>query len=207
MIVVTNSSPESQVSAPAWHRAFVAMLPHIRQQAQRAFRLENPEAQEDMVAEVLASAYVAFVRLAQRGQLDRAFSTTLAQYAIRQTRSGRCVGGRLNLQDVSARRTQLAKRIKMDRLDQFDAERGEWRYLLVEDKHAGPAETAIARMDIAAWFRSLSCRQRRIAQALARGETTHDVARKFGLTPGRISQLRASLQRSWSLFQHEPTMT
>jgi DNA-binding NarL/FixJ family response regulator len=207
MIVIASGPPVANISALAGHRRFLEMLPQIRHQARTAFHAEKPEAKEDLVADVIASAYVAFVRLVERGQMDRAFPSTLAQYAIRQTRSGRCVGRRLNLQDVSSRRAQIAKHITMERLDRLDPAQGEWRHILVEDKHAGPAETAIARLDVAAWLRLLTARERSVAQALALGETTGEVAHMLGVTPGRISQLRDQLERSWCLFQNESAPT
>ena len=91
----------------------------------------------------------------------------------------------------------------IERLDQFDAAEGEWREALVEDRKAGPAETAAARVEVAAWFRSLARKKRRIAQTLARGEGTGKVARMFGLTAGRVSQLRRELAESWEDFQGE----
>ena len=77
------------------------------------------------------------------------------------------------------------------------------RETLVEGRHAGPAETAAARIDLAAWFRSLARKKRRIARELARGEGTGNVARIFGLTAGRVSQLRRELAESWAEFQGE----
>ena len=64
----------------------------------------------------------------------------------------------------------------VERLDQRDPQTGIWNEQLVEDRRAGPAETATARLDLAAWLRSLSKRNRRIARALSVGETTGDVA-------------------------------
>jgi hypothetical protein len=84
-----------------------------------------------------------------------------------------------------------------------DASEGEWKEALIEDRKAGPAETAAARIDVAHWFRSLARKKRRIAQTLARGEGTGKVASMFGLTAGRISQLRGELAESWAEFQGE----
>ena len=42
-----------------------------------------------------------------------------------------------------------------------------------------------------------------IAKLLAKGETTGAAARKFGLSAGRISQLRQELAESWVEFQGE----
>jgi hypothetical protein len=86
----------------------------------------------------------------------------MKESVIRQVCSGRCVGAKLNIRDVSSRHAQVTKGIVLERLDKFDAEEGEWREALVEDRHAGPAQTAAARIDVAAWFLSLARKKRRI---------------------------------------------
>jgi hypothetical protein len=177
------------------------MLPQIRSKARMAFRYFPRDVKEELIAEVLANAFCAYVRLIERGRGDLAYPTPLADYAIRQVRFGRRVGGQLNIHDVTSRYAQRAAGIAVESLEQFDAEKGEWSELLLEDRRAGPAETAAARIDVAAWFRSLARRKRRMAQALARGEATSRVARIFRLTPGRVSQLRQELKCSWDTFQ------
>ena len=73
--------------------------------------------------------------------------------------------------------------------------------MLIEDRHAGPADTAAARIDIADWFDRLPKHKRRIAATLATGETTKQTARKFSVSPGRISQTRRELETAWEEFQ------
>ncbi len=51
-----------------------------------------------------------------------------------------------------------------------------------------------------AWLRTLSKRNRQIARALAVGETTNAVAQQFGLSAGRISQLRNLFRAHWERF-------
>ena len=87
------------------------------------------------------------------------------------------------------------------RLDVFDERTGEWKETLLEDRKAGPADTAAARIDIAAWLETLPKEKRRIAALLATGETTKRTARRFRLSPGRISQLRSELKQAWEYFQ------
>ena len=89
-------------------------------------------------------------------------------------------------------------------LDLFDDAKQEWKEVLVEDKHAGPADTAASRLDFADWLRLLPRRSRRIAETLAKGETTKTTAKRFRVSPGRISQLRRELQQDWDDFQGEP---
>ena len=42
---------------------------------------------------------------------------------------------------------------------------------------------------------------KQIAKDLAFGCSTSEVANKYGVTPGRISQLRRTLEESWVAFQ------
>jgi hypothetical protein len=185
------------------HAQFLAMLPAIREQARIAFRAAQPELREELVQEVVANAFCAYQRLVERGRENIAYPTPLAQFAIRQVRSGRRVGTTLNVNDISSRHAQVMKGVIIERLDQFDPDECQWREALVEDRRAGPAETAAARIDVAAWFNLLPGQRRRIAKTLAQGETTGATACKFGLSAGRISQLRQELEASWQQFQEE----
>lgn len=192
-------------TASACCAKFLVLLPAIREQARFACRTEKPERRQEFIAEVIANCWVAFVRLVERGLLDVVYPTPLAQYAIKQVRDGRRVGCKLNVRDVGSEYAQQAKHFVVERLDRYDAEEDEWREVLLEDRKAGPAETAAARIDIADWFDSLPKKKRRIAATLATGETTKRAARKFGVSAGRISQTRRELQQAWQDFQGEPT--
>ncbi len=182
---------------------FLTMLPLIREQASHAFRTEDPERREDLIAEIVANCWVSYVRLIDRGREEAIYATPLVRFAIRQTRDGRRVGNPSNIQDIGSEYAQRRRGFSVQSLDHLDRETGEWREILVEDRHAGPAETAAARIDVGEWFAQLPSRQRRIAKTLANGETTSKTARKFRLTSGRISQLRREFARSWSEFQSD----
>ena len=67
--------------------------------------------------------------------------------------------------------------------------------------HAGPAATAAARIDVHDWFGRMRPRDRRIAQALAVGGRTQEVAKRFRLSQGRVSQKRLEFYRDWEGFQ------
>ena len=182
---------------------FLSLLPAIVEQARFAFRHKRSERREELVAEVVANCWVAFVRLVERGLTEIIYARPLAQYAIKQVRDGRRVGCKLNVRDISSEYAQREKQFTVERLDRFDAANGEWREVVIEDRHAGPAETAAARIDIGEWFASLPRRTRRIAETLATGETTKKTARKFRGTAGRVSQMRRELMDNWQAFQGE----
>ena len=197
------SQPSSSEKAEPWHDEFLTMLPTIQRQASIAFRGLPGETREDLIAEVVAQVLVAVKQLYDQGRLSVAHPSTLTDYAIRRVKVGRRVGMKLNVLDVSSVHCRLSKGVHLERLDRSDRENGEWFEVLVEDRHAGPAETAAARIDVNEWFQRLAPRDWQIASALAIGRSTGDVARQFHVSPGRISQKRREYLEAWRAFQGE----
>jgi hypothetical protein len=192
-----------KLRAQALQDRFLELLPQIRTQARLAFRDEEPERRQELTTEVIANCWIAFTRLIERGLDDVIYPTPLAQYAIRQVRTGRKVGGSLNVNDVSSAYAQKAKGIFIESLDRFNQRKDEWKEVLVEDRHAGPAETAASRIDFGGWLRALPKRTRQVAETLASGETTKKAARKHGVSSARISQMRRELMDNWEDFHGE----
>ena len=196
---------QPELSTPAWHTALLAMLPAVTRKAQFAFRYLRHEARQEAVQEVIAHTTVAVKALYDRGKAELAYPGSLAMYGINQVKDGRQVGTSLNIRDVSSKYCQQRKHITVERLDHPGSETGKWQEIFVEDRHAGPAQTATARIDFADWFARMSPRNRKIAGVLATGERTDKVARQFKLSKGRISQIRGELRRSWEQFHGEDT--
>jgi hypothetical protein len=186
MIAIPKPTPK-QPAVPAWHEHFMAMLPQIRRQASLAFRDLPSQTREDRIADVVTHAVVAFEALYEKGKIDLAYPSVLALHGIKRTKIGRKVGVKQNVKDVSSEYCQLARGVQVKRLDRYDAKDEVWETVLVEDKSAGPAEIAAARIDIGDWCASFSDRERHIAGALAVGGTTNEVARQFKVSPSRIS--------------------
>ncbi len=181
---------------------FLKMVPAIQRYARSAFRNLRAQTRDEAICTVVADALFAFRRLVESDKQDRAYATPLARFAVRRYWTGRCAcmpRGR----DMMSQKTQTTRGIVIERLEFFDEQEQHWRQALVEDRRASPADTAAARIDVAAWLRSLPRRNRRIAQTLAMGETTSSAARRFGISRARISQLRRELQESWQAFQGE----
>lgn len=190
-------------SQPAWHPGFLALLPDIRRQVRFAFRHLEPERREEAVQEALANAMVAYVRLVELGKPDVAYASPLASYAVKQVCEGRQVGSALNGCDVLSSYAQRKQGFTVSRLQQASESANTWKEILVEDPTCTPAELAASRIDFKSWLNRLPRQKRRIASTLAAGETTGETARKFRVTPGRISQLRRELAASWNEFQGE----
>jgi hypothetical protein len=164
----------------------------------------DPESREDAIEETIANAAVAFVRLVQLGKANKAFPTILARFAISQVRDGRRVGNPLRINEVLSLYAQRRKGFLVERLDRFDPETDEWIEVIVED-HRTPVPDQVAfRIDFPDWLSRLSRRNRHIAQALALGNSTSQVAKRFKLSPGRISQLRGEFYQSWQDYHGDP---
>ena len=201
-MIATIQQPGQAVTAKQNER-FLEMLPLIRNQARLAFRRLRPEHKEELVAEVVANAFCRFSRLVRTGKAGLAFASPLANYAIRQVLDGRQVGTKLSSRDITSHHSRSACGVIIERLNTFDREQGEWREALIEDHRATPADIAAARIDLTEWFRSMSPRIRRIAKALAMGESTSEASKRFKLSLARISQIRRTLRASWQEFQGE----
>jgi hypothetical protein len=73
------------------------------------------------------------------------------------------------------------------------------------DNTVTPVDEQVAfRLDFPAWLQTQSDRKRRIALDLMAGERTLDVADKYALSPGRISQMRTQFRDDWIRFQNGP---
>ena len=190
-------------SPPAWHAAFLAMLPAIRQQANYAFRRMRPAAKEDAVTEVVCATCAAFARLVAQGKAHVACPSALTRFAIKQCRAGRRTGNRLRINDVLSPYCQKRKGVKVERLDRFDREEDCWIEAVVPDDSRPVPEQVAFRIDFPAWLATYSERDRKIAEALSIGERTMDVAKRFGLSQGRISQMRNEFHDDWLAFHGE----
>lgn len=194
-------------SPPAWHAAFEAMLPRIETYAKIAFRHLDVEAREEAVQETVCNACRAYVRLIELNKTDVAFPIALARFGVAQTKDGRKVGGHLNIRDITSTYCQQRKHVVVEPLDKFDRGEEAWREILIEDKHAGPAEVAATRIDFSTWLQLLPRRLRKITTFLANGETTTAAAKRFHVSLARISQIRKELFLAWHRFQgEEPAM-
>jgi len=191
-------------SLPAVHDQFVSILHQIEAVARFSCRFWPHGEREEFVAETVAYSWLSFVRLIRRGKDPTQFPTILAKYAVKSVKAGKLIGQRCNRRDLCSRFRKKPSGFRIVSLHAHDLATGEpWKEVLVESRRATPAATAACRLDFAAWLRSLSRRDRRVAEALAAGSRSLDVAREFELSEGRISQLRRELRQSWKAFQGE----
>ena len=192
-MIAINKEPNETT----WQSNFTAMLSEIEQKLRLAFCRLDPEAREDAIEEAVVHSLLAYVRLHEQGRAEVATPSSLAWYSSHQVKCGRPAAGRMNGKDPMSRYAQIGNGIQTDR------QPNNWIDAIVEDKRAAVADQVAAKMDFGAWFATLPQRMKEIAKDLAFGCSTSEVGKKYGLTPGRISQLRRMLEESWAAFQQE----
>ena len=105
--MIAPANPKCQYDHDVVNEKFEQMLPRIRLMAFHAFRDKDGEQRNELAADVIARAYAAFVRLAQQGRAELGYATPLALFSIKQVKSGRRMGAKLNVKDVSSEYARL----------------------------------------------------------------------------------------------------
>ena len=178
---------------------FLTVKPIIERHANFVFRSLPFVDREEAVAEAVAAAFQSYLSLTRRGKDPFQFRTMIAIRAAQHVRSGRCVGGKLRRRDVffgAARQHRGLRRRPLVLM-------GDWGEALEDNRHTPIPDQASFRCDFPRWLNTLAPRDRRIAGLLALGHSTKAMAKRFGMSEGRISQLRRQLHDSWQGFHGE----
>lgn len=184
------------------HRHFLAILPRIERHARIYFRhIKCHVRKEEAVAEAIALAWKWFVRLVRRGKDVSGFVSTLASFAAKAVRSGRRVCGMEKAKDVLSPRAQVRHGFTVSKLpDHSTLETNPLSEALQDNRRSPVPEQVAFRLDFPSWLRRFSVRDRRIIRDMAMSERTFELADRYGLSPGRISQLRRLYCDDWLRF-------
>jgi hypothetical protein len=192
MIAITRQPRRTTSAQEQDNEQFLKLVPAITRYARFALRDLQPQEREEALSEVLAQAFCAFRRLVELGKQDLAYASPLARFAVSRLRAGRCVGANIKSRDVFAVANQCRRACLSNWLD-----------MLADDSLTPVPDQVAFRLDFSAWLRVLNRRDRKLAEFLAVSNTTREAAEQFGVSRGRISQLRGELQASWTAFQGE----
>ena len=201
-------------SAPSTGDSFLVLLPRIELHARVYFRFMKLDRKEDAVAEAVALAWHWFLRLTARGKDVTPFVSALASYAARAVLSGRRLCGQLPARDVLSEAAQRRHGFTVQALPQSTRHPFEEVYASVQGQRhidaleemlrdntvTPPPDQAAFRIDFAAWRRTRTERDRRLMADLMVGERTSQVAQEYGITAGRVSQLRREFHDDWARF-------
>lgn len=192
---MTAAAPSAGPDSRDLHHPFLVLLPHIERHARLCFRqVPCPGSRDDRVAEAVGLAWKWYLRLLERGKDVRAFPAVFCSLVVRAVRSGRRLCGQERATDalssVARRRHAFTVRGLPPAGDVFDE-------ALRDNTRSPVPDQAAFRSDFRDWLRSLTRRERAVVRRLARGHTTGEVARSFGVSAARISQLRRRFRDGW----------
>jgi hypothetical protein len=202
------------------HREFLEILPQIESHGRIYFRhVRCPHRRADAIQEMRSLGWKWFVRLAQKGRDAREFPATFCTLLGRVVRCGRRLCGMEKGRDVMNVQTQQRHHFKVERLpasascsrqDLYSDPNGQrdqdaLEATLHDNSTTPPPDQASFRIDFPNWRSTCTERDRGIMNLLMVGERTLDVAHKFGLSAGRVSQKRQEFYQAWRRFIGEDT--
>jgi hypothetical protein len=182
-----------------------SILPRVVAHSRVYFRHLSAERKQEAAAEAVALAWAWHRRLAERGKDAARFPTALATFAARAVRSGRRLAGMDRSKDVLSQLAQQRRGFAVCKLPDCSTLDGSpLDEALHDNTRTPPDEQCAFRIDFPAWRATHAERDRRVLDDLMLGERTLDVAGKYGLSPGRVSQLRREFLTDWHRYCDEP---
>jgi hypothetical protein len=193
---------DSSTGADPLHRGFVSLLPVVQGVARAYFRdVRCPDRRADAVAEAAALAWSWYVRLTARGKDPAAFAGTLARLATRAAACGRRLAGQDRAGDVLAPTCRRRWGFAIVALPPGTPDpRSEIADALADNTRSPVPAQVQFRVDFPVWRDGLSAIKRSIADQLALGHRTGEVAGRVGVTPARVAQVRGELRRDYLKF-------
>lgn len=213
-----QSLPISRLSLSQLQAAFLSIQRRVVTHARIIFRGQRcPARKDDLIAETVALAWGWFRRLADKGKDARQFPSILAGYAARAVKSGRRLTGQLKAKDACSERAQMLHGFRVERLptstrhsfqDVYGThgqrEMDVFEQRLQHNTQTPVDEQVIFRCDLPAWLLTRTDRDRRLIHDMAANERTLPLARKYGISPARVSQLRREFHADWERFTADP---
>jgi DNA-directed RNA polymerase specialized sigma24 family protein len=196
----------SQAAVARMQRDYEAALPRILRHARVKLRsIRDPGGKDDALQDVVGIGWQHFLHCVEAGKDPNQFISTIAEYAVRQVKSGRHVTSQDRANDVLSPSAQRRRSFTVQALpDRMDTGEDDNRTIdaLADTRQASPADQAAFRIDVSDWLDSLGAK-RAIVEEMAAGEGTMDLAERFKKSPGRVSQIRTEAAESYRKFHGE----
>src|SRR5262249_23702635 len=155
------------------------------------------------IAETIALSWAWYRRLIRKGKDVTKFVATLARYAARAVRCGRRLTGQEKAKDVLSSLAQRRHGFTVASLPAstcksfekiYATVRGQedmdgWEERLQENTVTPVPDQVSFRLAYPQFVRSLGRRDRRMAHFLSLGNSAKETARRFNMSPGRVTQL------------------
>jgi hypothetical protein len=199
------------------HARFLDLLPRIELHGHIYFRHLRSHRRADAVQEMVALAWLWYVRLINRGRDPRDFVATFVTLLARSVNSGRRLAGMTKAKDVMNPAAQKRHGFRVEPLPSttrtfhdhlYASPRGQKLHDAFEERLIDNTVTPVVdqvqfRLDFPAWLETLTPRERRMIRAMIRNERTRELGKEFEVSPSRISQMRREFHDGWTRFIEE----
>lgn len=179
---------------------YLALVPTITRIVRGAVRhVPCPDRRAELAAEAVALGWRWYRRLAARGRDPGTFPVAFAYALARSVRAGRRLVRADSAVDVLSPACRLRHGVNVMSLMADDSGAG-YAHALAADARAPVPDQVAFRVDFRRWRAGLPPRRRRLLDALAAGTRTGEAAARFGVSAGRVSQLRRGFRDGWLTF-------
>lgn len=207
MTAIATATPVTVPTDVEIECRFLKLYVELQSRAKAIARSFKPRDREDVEAEVIASSWINFRQAARAGRWLN--GTQLGWAACQFVRGNRSVGGFNSATDVTSPITHARQRANVVRITSLENQTARARVnreslsrlekdyvkaITLQDRD-GPAVLTQMKLDWTALAKTLSSKHRRAIYRLARGERPGEVARRLGVSAGRVSQMIAELKR------------
>jgi hypothetical protein len=211
-------APNPALTDARLHAGFLGILPRIERHARIHFcDVRCAAKKEDLIAETVALSWAWYRRLMRKGKDAAKFASTLARYAARAVRCGKRLTGQEKARDVLSLLAQRRHGFKVASLPvstrtsfekvyatvQGQEDMDGWEDRLRDNTLTPVPDQASFRLAYPQFVRSLGRRDRQMAYFLSMGNSAKETARRFKVSPGRITQLRQRWCRDWYALHDE----
>jgi hypothetical protein len=204
------------------HASFTTfLLPRIVTHARIRFRYLKCRAQRDeAIQECVSLAWRWYARLWEIGKDASNFPVAFVCLVVKAVKSGRRLCGQERAKDVLSPLAQRSHGFTVEPLPRarirFEDLYGKphaqevldvFEERLSDNTVTPPPDAAAFRIDWPAFFASLPARDRALATFLSLGHSGKAAATKFGVSQGRVTQLRQKWRRQWRACQGDDAAT
>jgi hypothetical protein len=192
----------SDTALPQVQNAFLAILSKIEQIARFHFRhCPCGDRKQDCIGETIALCWIWYRRLMAKGRDPSAFVTTFTRLAALAVSSGRRLCGQETARDALSPVCQRRRRfVAIPLPDECSANRNVYDEALRDNMQSPIPDQVQFRVDYPRWRGTLDDRRRRLVDAMMEGHSTSDLATQFGVTAGRVAQLRREFHDGYTAF-------
>lgn len=200
--MVSSQLSETMRSNDELRRLFAHALPRIQRHARIYFRdIKCWHRKQDCIGEACALAWKWFCHLFQQGKDPMTFISALASFAARHVRAGRGLCGKVDAKDVLSPDAQRTHGFLVCKLPDYSTlTENPMAEALTDNTQTEIPEQVSFRLDFPAWLGTHSPRNQDIIGEMMLSRRTSELARHFGLSAGRISQMRQEFKDEWDLF-------